>query len=142
MLTKRKINPISRLKRDNYYSNPKIQAGIVLIEVMIALVLFSVGILALLGLQTAMLKNTTESKYRADAAYIAQQKLGEIWVNTKNHPTLADYSVTEDDISTQLPSGKAAVAISAERVVTVTITWQLPGELEHNYTTNARVEGI
>jgi len=120
----------------------KPQQGIVLLEALIAIVLFSIGILALTGLQTAMVKNTSDSKYRADAAFIAQQKLGAVWVNAKNFATLADYAEAGADISAILPAGKSTVAVSGERVVTVTITWQLPGEAEHNYSTNARIEGI
>jgi type IV pilus assembly protein PilV len=118
------------------------QQGVVLLESLIAILIFSVGILALVGLQTAMVKNTSDSKYRADAAFIAQQKLGQVWVNTKNFASLADYAVVDEDISAVLPAGTSTVAVSAERVVTVTVTWQVPGEVQHNYSTNARIEGI
>ncbi|NOU25342.1 MAG: prepilin-type cleavage/methylation domain-containing protein [Methylotenera sp.] len=120
----------------------KSQQGIVLLEALIAILLFSLGILALVGLQTAMVKNTSDSKYRADAAFIAQQKLGQVWVNAKNFASLADYAIVNEDISAVLPAGTTTVAVSAERVVTVTVRWQLPGEVQHNYSTNARIEGI
>ena len=51
------------------------QQGVVLLEAMIAILIFSVGVLAIVGLQAAMIKNTSESKYRADASYIAQHQL-------------------------------------------------------------------
>lgn len=125
----------------------KLQQGVVLLESMIAILIFSMGILALVGLQTAMVKNTSDAKYRSEATFVAQQKIGEIWTNSKNFPVcpagdLADYIVVDEDISALLPAGKRTVAVSPERVVTVTVTWQLPGEALHNYTTNARIEGI
>lgn len=121
----------------------KLQQGVVLLESMIAILIFSMGILALVGLQTAMVKNTSDAKYRSEAAFAAQQKLGEIWTNARNLPGgLADYAVVDENISALLPDGKRTVIISPERVVTVTVTWQLPGEALHNYTTNARIEGI
>ncbi len=120
----------------------KFQKGVVLLESLIAILLFSMGILALVGLQSAMVKNTSDAKYRAEATFIAQQKLGEIWVNAKNFAGLADYVVVDENISILLPEGKRTVAVSPERVVTVTVTWQLPGEALHNYSTNARIEGI
>ena len=134
------------LIRNNRSSAPnssfKLQQGVVLLESMIAFLIFSMGILALVGLQAAMVKNTSDAKYRSEATFVAQQKMGEIWTNSKNFAGgLADYAGVED-ISAQLPAGTRTVAVSPERVVTVTVTWQLPGEAQHNYTTNARIEGI
>lgn len=120
----------------------KSQQGVVLLESLIAILIFSMGILALVGLQTAMVKNTSDAKYRSEATFVAQQKLGEIWTNSKNLAGLADYAVVDENISAQLPDGKRTVTVSPERVVTVMVTWQLPGEVLHNYTTNARIEGI
>lgn len=130
----------SRVTKDNNAPHVagKFQKGVVLLESLIAILLFSMGILALVGLQGAMVKNTSDAKYRAEATFIAQQRLGVMWVGT----SLADYIETDTDISTLLPNGKRTVAVSPERVVTVTVTWQLPGETQHNYSTNARIEGI
>lgn len=122
--------------------NLKLQHGVVLLESLIAILIFSMGILALVGLQSAMVKNTSDAKYRSEATFVAQQKLGEIWTNSRNLAGLADYAVVDEDISIRLPAGKRTVAVSPERVVTVTVTWQVPGEALHNYTTNARIEGI
>jgi type IV pilus assembly protein PilV len=115
------------------------QQGAVLLEALLAVVIFSMGILALVGLQAAMLKNTSDAKYRAEASFIAQQKLGDIWVSGAD---LADHEVEEEDVSRYLPSGKRSVSVSADRTVTVTVTWQIPGEDPHTYSTTARIEGI
>ena len=117
---------------------PSNQKGVVLLEALIALLLFSFGILALTGLQAAMIKNTDDAKYRAEASFVAQQKISEIWIGGNN---LADYVVTDDPVP-QLPNGKATIAVSAGNEITVTIEWTLPGNVEHNYLANARVEGV
>jgi type IV pilus assembly protein PilV len=119
--------------------NSKAQQGAVLLEAMIAVVIFSMGILALVGLQAAMVKNTSDAKYRGEASFIAQQKLGDIWVGGTD---LANHEVEDEDVSGYLPSGKRSVSVSADRIVTVTVTWQVPGEDTHTYATSARVEGI
>jgi type IV pilus assembly protein PilV len=116
------------------------QQGAILLEALIAVLIFSFGLLALAGLQTVMIKNTDDAKYRAEATFIAQQKLGEIWTNAQNFGTLAGYIV--DEAVTQLPNGNRTVTVSPERVVTVTVSWQLPGAAPHSYSTNARIEGI
>jgi type IV pilus assembly protein PilV len=122
------------------------QQGVVLLESLIAILIFSMGVLALVGLQAAMIKNTSDAKYRVEAMFIAQQKLGEIWANASNFVNLADYGIAigdaKADVSTLLPAGKRSVEISPQRVVTITVTWQVPGEAKHNYRTNARIEGI
>lgn len=117
-----------------------LQQGAILLEALIAVLIFSFGLLALAGLQTVMIKNTDDAKYRAEATFIAQQKLGEIWTNAQNFGSLADYIVNEPVV--QLPNGSRTVAVSPERVVTVTVNWQLPGADAHTYSTNARIEGI
>lgn len=117
-----------------------LQKGIVLLEALIAVVIFSFGLLALAGLQTVMIKNTDDAKYRAEATFVAQQKLGEIWTNAKNFGSLADF--IDDEPVTQLPNGSRTVTVSSERVVTVTVSWQLPGAERHTYSANARIEGI
>jgi len=128
-----KRHSIQSLKLDSQW-----QQGAALLESLIAILLFSMGILALVGLQGAMVKNTSDAKYRAEATFIAQQRLGLIWVGT----SLADYIEADTDISAMLPNGTRTVDVSAERVVTVTVTWRLPGDVEHRYSTNARIEGI
>lgn len=117
-----------------------LQKGAVLLEALIAVVIFSFGLLALAGLQTVMIKNTDDAKYRAEATFIAQQKLGEIWTDAQNLGNLAGYVV--DEAVAQLPNGNRTVTVSPERVVTVTVNWQLPGAEPHSYSTNARIEGI
>ncbi|WP_367122239.1 prepilin-type cleavage/methylation domain-containing protein [Methylotenera sp.] len=130
-------NKCVRLTKMKFAS--KTQQGIALLESMIAVVIFSMGILALAGLQSVMVRNTSDAKYRAEATFVAQQAIGKAWVGSGS---LADSAEVETDISNLLPNGTRTVSISSERVVTVTVTWQLPGEAQHSYTTNARIEGI
>ena len=57
------------------------QKGSVLLEALIAILIFSFGILAISGLQGAMMKNTTDATFRSEASYVVQQELGKILVN-------------------------------------------------------------
>jgi type IV pilus assembly protein PilV len=114
------------------------QQGVVLLESLIAVLIFSMGILALVGLQGAMIKNTSDSKYRAEANYIVQQRLGTMWADPGN---LADYLEDATDVSALLPNGTRTVTIPQAGLVSVTVTWQQPGESEHNFTANARITG-
>lgn len=101
------------------------QQGVVMVEAMIAILIFSMGVLAIVGLQAAMVKNTADSKYRADASYIAQQRIGQLWADPANLP--ADGSTTNPDISALLPSGALAITRAGTQF-TVTVGWTAPGE--------------
>ena len=112
------------------------QRGIAIIEAMVALLIFSMGVLALVGLQATMVKNTSDAKYRSDASYIAHNRLGQIWADTAN---AADYIETNTDISSLLPSGTRSVSSVATNQYRVTVTWRLPGQVQHNFTTTASI---
>lgn len=121
----------------------KSQGGVVILEALIAILIFSMGILALVGLQAAMIKNTTDSKYRAEATFVAQQILGRIWVYDQNNlADIVELINDDDSISAALPSGEHEVEAQAGGIVNVTITWQPSGQdAPSNFTTNARITG-
>jgi len=61
-------------------SSPKSsQAGIALIEAMVAIFIFSIGILAVIGMQAVAVRTASDAKYRADAAFLADQVIGQMW---------------------------------------------------------------
>ena len=115
---------------------PVNQQGVVLIEALIAILIFSMGIMALLGLQAAMINNTSDNKYRTDASFIAQQRIGSMWADPAN---LASYACnttaagTCGDIGTSLPNGTQTITVAPGGLVTITVTWQAPGGDQHNY---------
>lgn len=115
------------------------QQGVVLLEVLISILIFSMAVLAVVGLQATMVKNTSDAKYRADASYIAQQRIGAMWADIAKIDT--DYLEVDTDIASLLPSGKRTVAKLAPGQYQVTITWQAPGEAQHNFTIVAAISG-
>jgi len=121
-------------------SAPAAQQGVVMIEVLVAILIFSVGVLAIVGLQATMIKATADAKYRADAGYIAQARIGQMWADAANAST---YVETNTDISSQLPGGTRTVTqVSAGNFV-VTVTWLQPGPdlVRHSFMTNVRITG-
>jgi type IV pilus assembly protein PilV len=115
------------------------QRGVVLLEAMIAILIFSMGVLAIVGLQAAMIKNTADSKFRADAGFIAQQRIGQMWADPDN---VVSYLEANTDISTLLPSGTRTVTQPVAGQFTVTVTWHEPSDpAPHNFTTTARITG-
>src|SRR5688500_996364 len=66
------------------------QRGSVLLEAFIAILLFSGGILGLMGLQAVSLKNSADARFRAEASYLATQIIGQMWA--ENPANLASYA--------------------------------------------------
>jgi type IV pilus assembly protein PilV len=124
------------MNKQKIFAPHSAQRGVVLVEAMIAILIFSVGILAITGLQAAMIKNTSDSKFRADASFIAQKLIGQMWSDQSN---LASYLGNNIPVS-ELPNGTVTATQSGVQV-TVTVTWQQPGESQHNFTTTASVTG-
>ena len=101
------------------------QQGVVLLEALIAVLIFSMGILALVGLQATMIKSTTGSKFRSDASYIAQQRIGRIWADPANAAT---YVVTNQTIPELLPNGMVTISQPQPSQFRVIVGWTEPGE--------------
>lgn len=130
------------------------QSGSVLLEALISILIFSVGILALVGMQAVAINNVADSKYRSSAAFLANQMVGTIWAtrlgttiaNASNvmaatpDPTFACNPCTTStgnaytqawaasSVAADLPNGTASIVINGT-VVTVTIGWQPPKDV-------------
>lgn len=118
------------------------QQGIVLLEALVAVLLFSMGVLALVGLQAAMMKNTEDSKFRSEASFIAQSRLGAMWANPSAIATYIESASAPTNISDLLPNGTRSVSVttvSGVSDVTVTINWQQPGKDPHHFTAVAKI---
>lgn len=106
------------------------QRGSVLIESMVALVLFSMGVLALVGLQSAMLKNSSDNRYRAEAQLIAQTHLANLMAYGGDAATYVA-QIDPQKIQTQLPNGQLTFSAITNSMITVSVSWQVPGNLRH-----------
>ncbi|MGQ0443060.1 MAG: type IV pilus modification PilV family protein [Methylophilaceae bacterium] len=108
-------------------TNIKLQQGAVLLEALIAILIFSFGILAISGLQGAMMKNTADATYRAEASYIVQQRMGEMLINPVALGGVAGIPVVT------LPNGTLSITPITQGRLQFVVTWQVPGEDQHNY---------
>lgn len=121
---------------------PKDQRGIALLEGLIAILIFSMGILAVMGLQAVSIKNSASAKYRTDASFLANQIIGQMWMD---HQNLASYGGTYaaktswlTQVGNTLPGGTGTIAVAGDKV-TVTVKWQAAGEGGHQYVAVAQI---
>ena len=68
------------------------QDGVVLLEALIAIVIFSFGILGMIAMQAAAIRQSDDIQRRAKAAYLANQIISQAWIDRTN---LNDYIYQE-----------------------------------------------
>ncbi len=132
-----------------------------LLEALISIVIFSIGVLALIGTSTVATTKLGDAKYRVDAALLANELIGEMWVSDRTQANLqanfsspggpAYLSWANTRVATTLPGVSGAllptVAVSAvtatstpSSYVTITIQWQAPGDKNaHRYVAVAQI---
>jgi type IV pilus assembly protein PilV len=122
------------------------QSGVMLLEVLISILIFAVGILGIVGLQGTAIKQVTDARFRSDAALLANQLVGAMWLTDRTVPTLKDQFATSKagyvawagTLTTQagtvigtLPGVTdfpPTVAISDTGIATISIYWRAPSE--------------
>jgi len=57
------------------------QQGAMLLESLIAILIFSIGILAIIGLQAASVRLSGDAKYRTDANLLVNKVIGQMWAD-------------------------------------------------------------
>jgi type IV pilus assembly protein PilV len=138
----------------------KRQGGVMLLEALIAILIFSIGILAVVGMQAVTIKNVTDSKHRTEAAFLANKLLSQMWTDAGN---IASYAYPGSgavptrltgwvgQVNTRLPAAETVPPIvtitgagATGAKVTIQVRWQLPEEASknlpaHNYTVVASV---
>jgi type IV pilus assembly protein PilV len=116
--------------------------GFALLEVLVALLVTGVGVLGVVGLQGAMTRAQTSTTFRGEAAYLAQQLIGGMWVDRVH---LTDYATAscgagcedwQHRVASRLPSGTSTVTVDAATgAVTIDIRWTAPGQAQNRFTT-------
>jgi type IV pilus assembly protein PilV len=135
------------------HRQPSVRArerGVMLIEALVAILIFSIGILAVVGMQGVAIKDVTAAKYRSEAAYLAQQLLSQMWTDNANISQYAYAGVPSvptkisawvNKVQTTLPDSANAnaptitltnltpVAAPVGATVQITLKWRLPEEI-------------
>jgi len=133
---------------------PTNQRGVMLIEALVAILIFSIGILAVVGMQAIAIKDVTSAKYRSEAAFLVQELLSQMWTDNGNISAYAytgagappaKIQVWVNKVQSRLPDGAnqfpvvtltnpvpAAPAVPTGATVQITVKWRLPEEVTQN----------
>jgi len=134
----------------------KHQRGVMLLEALIGILIFTVGILGLIGLQAVSVNAVSDAKYRADASFLANQILSQMWADNPTNlvnyaskttagATTCSFSGAESTnanvvawlgsssqpgtVLYSLPGTSAAtqqILVGADNTVTITLCWRPP----------------
>lgn len=108
----------------------KKQSGMLLIEAMIAVLIFSFGLLGLIGLQAVATQSTTNSEERARATMLANDIVSVMWVKKSLNPTTEIdtwKALVADSTKSGLNNATGDVSVAAN-VATITVTWKSPSK--------------
>lgn len=147
------------------------QRGSALLEALFAILIFSIGLLALVALQAVSIKSSIDAKYRSDASYVANQIIAQMWIDRAgavldgyaHYPAgpvcgftgaaSANANVTDwtGQVVGLLPgsaSNRTQIQVTtpvgtSTRLVKVTVCWQGPQEATaHNFAVTARINTL
>lgn len=131
-----------------------LQQGSILLEGLIAILIFSIGILAIVGMQGAAVRASSDAKYRSEASMQASLLIGRMRVSNLALLTVdfvpggTAYSAWAAGLPAVLPNSDVyppSVAFSgaASNIATVTVNWLAPGDTSstpHNYVVVAQIQ--
>jgi type IV pilus assembly protein PilV len=120
------------------------QTGSMLLEAFIAILIFSMGILAIVGMQASAVKSSTDARYRSEASLLANDLISQMWVGDRTPTTMqtnfqggggtdgASYTAWYSKVQATLPGSAAnppVVSIDpATSIVTVAVQWKAPND--------------
>jgi type IV pilus assembly protein PilV len=128
----------------------KREQGVMLLEALIGILIFSLGILSMVAMQGLAIGYTADAKYRSDASFLANEIIATMWMDS---PNLANYAYPGGSAaplaawvtraSTILPQADAAIVVDAATgSVDVTLRWTPPNSAEtRSYRTLSVVSG-
>jgi len=139
---------------------PRRQRGFSLIEGLVAILIFSLGVLALIGLQANSIQQSTAATYRSEATMLTNQLIGQMWTSNRTPATLMtnfqtggpQYNLWVANVQAKLPGAATFPPTVVPTVVggaftglfTITVQWKAPNEAPgapaHQYVAIAQVQ--
>lgn len=144
--------------------NVHAQAGVMLIEAMVAILIFSLGVLAVIQLQAVSVKQASGAQYRSMAALLANDLVSRMWASDKtpavlqanfaSSPAGANYTqwlntvrnsglpnVSSNPPTVSFTAGPASATGAASTQATIKVFWKAPGETDtHSYEVVAQLK--
>lgn len=125
------------------------QRGMLLLQSLVALALFSVGALAVLMLSISAMRQSADAHYRSAASALAAQIMSQIRLGPRDKATLdamtatGGYPAFNSAAARALPGtvgNPPLVSMNSAGQLTITVRWQQPGDASvHQYVALTRI---
>ncbi len=110
----------------------KNQSGMMLLEVLISILIFSIGILGVVGLLAASTQNATNAEQRIIAAHLANDMVAQMWLRGTSQPSdanlLKDIAAWKSAVEKSVLPNVAGTVTLAGGVTRVTVIWKAPSK--------------
>ena len=104
----------------------KSEQGFALIEVLVSLLIFSLGVVGLVGMQSRALQVGMEAQDRNTAALLVNRVASEMQAYKTTGLSAAAITNWEDQVKAQLPNGEGVVTATSNTAATVEVHWYPP----------------
>lgn len=106
------------------------QAGVALLEVLVSVLLFSLGLLGLIGLQARAISLSSDAEDRNRASLLANEVVAMMWLNKSLTVPPATLAAWQERVASPttggLPAGNGSVEMDGATAAKVTIKWRAP----------------
>lgn len=107
------------------------QSGVALLEVLVAVLILSFGVLGLVGLQARAINVANDAEGRNQAALLADEIIAAMWINRSTTVSADDVAAWDATVGGRLPNGDGTVSAVTDTSISgsaadVSITWKLP----------------
>ena len=122
------------------------QTGAMLLEVLISILIFSFGLLGLVGLQAVSSQNSVNSQDRTTAANLANELVADMWLKNSSTPSKVASEITDWQTrvtASGLPSAAGTATLSGG-VTQIAIQWRptskSTGQSDSRYETTVSID--
>jgi type IV pilus assembly protein PilV len=120
------------------------QVGFTLLETLVAIVIFSIGLLGVVALQARTVQLSVDGEDRNRAALLADEVVATMWAQGTTSLGTTETTAWSTRVGNSLPGATATVsAPDADGVVTVSISWRPPsrrtGDPDSTYSTKLAI---
>jgi len=117
---------------------PYAMRGAVLLEAVIAMLVFAVGVTGALLLVATAVRENSAMQYRAQAALLIDSAIANIWTGDRSHAgivlrfadTAAEFVAWKKRVAMTLPGTDGrppSIQVSPDSTVTISVFWRTPG---------------
>jgi len=113
-------------------SNYSSQKGVMLLEALIGLLIFSLGILALVAMQSTAVSQMRDAQYRTEASMLSDKLLTTLTIEGTGSTTSSAVTAIKNEAAAVLPNGLATITTGTSSFganvlsVNIEVTWRAP----------------